>query len=413
VRAARLAAGLAQRDLVFDGCSAAYVSRIESGARRPSLQVLRHFARLVGVSEDYLATGATDAPDTSDPIFDADIALRLGDRDAARTRYEAVAADPATPRQAARAQAGLGRMALEEGDAELAQELLEAALETDALDRLDAAGAADQLGRSYALRGRFVDAAAIFGRMLEEARSEGDPVLEQRFTILLANTYVDAGHFGRAEELLASVLDESREALDPVARARIYWSQSRLYSTKGDTELAAHFARLTLGTLEHSEHTAFAARALLLLAHIENDRGNAQRALSLADEGLPALQAAGAGMEEAMLLLERARALAALGEEQEAAAIALRVTARVRDVHPTIAARAYATAAQVLRSLDERERALELYELAAELVVTDDRHAADVWTAIGELHEEAGRSDEALAAFKRALSAKPASAVRR
>jgi tetratricopeptide (TPR) repeat protein len=375
--------------------------------------VLRHFARLLGVSEDYLATGTTDAPDTSDPIFDADVALRLGDRDAARARYEAVAAAPATPRQAARAQAGLGRMAQEDGDPTRAQELLEAALESDALDRLDAAGAADQLGRSYALQGRFVDAAAIFGRMLEEARREGDPVLEQRFTILLANTYVDAGHFGRAEELLASVLDDSREALDPVARARVYWSQSRLYSTKGDTELAAHFARMTLGTLDQSEHTAFAARALLLLAHIENDRGNAQRALSLSDEGLPALQAAGARMEEAMLLLERARALAALGEEQEAAAIALRVTSRVREVHPTIAARAYATAAQVLRSLDERERALELYELAAELVAADDRHAAEVWTAIGELHEEAGRSGEALAAFKRALSATPAAAVHR
>ena len=52
-------------------------------------------------------------------------------------------------------------------------------------------------------------------------------------------------------------------------------------------------------------------------------------------------------------------------------------------------------------------------EVYRELLATDDRHAADVWTAIGELHEEAGRPDEALAAFKHALSAKPSAAVRR
>jgi tetratricopeptide (TPR) repeat protein len=413
VRDARRTAGLAQRDLVFDGCSAAYVSRIESGARRPSLQVLRHFARVLGVSEDYLATGATDLPDASDPVFEADVALRLGDRERARALYELTAAAPASAREAARAHAGLGRMALEEGDATAAQELLEEALDSGALDRLDSAGAADQLGRSYALQGRFVDAAAVFGRVLVDARRDGDPVLVQRFTILLANTYVDAGNFGKAEELLASVLDDAREALDPAARARVYWSQSRLYSSKGDAELAAHFARLTLGTLDQTEHTALAARALLLLAHIENDRGDHERVLALVDEGLPALQAAGATIDEAMLLLERARALAALGDPEQAAAIALRVTTRLRDVQPSAAARAYATAAQVLRQLDEPERALELYELAAELLATDDRHAADVWTAIGELHEEAGRPDEALAAFKHALSAKPSAAVRR
>jgi tetratricopeptide (TPR) repeat protein len=413
VHEARRTAGLAQRDLVFDGCSAAYVSRIESGLRRPSLQVLRHFARVLGVSEDYLATGATDLPDTSDPIFEADVALRLDDRERARALYEAAAAAPASAREAARALAGLGRMALEEGDATHAQTLLEEAVDSGALDRLDGAGAAEQLGRSYALQGRFVDAAAVFGRVLNDAHLDGDPVLAQRFTILLANTYVDAGNFGKAEELLASILDDARETLDATARARVYWSQSRLYSSKGDAELAAHFARLTVGTLDHTEHTALAARALLLLAHIENDRGDHERVLSLVEEGLPALQATGATIEETMLLLERARALAALDQAEEAAAIALRVTARLGDARPSSAARAYATAAQVFRQLDDPARALELYELAAELLATDDRHAAEVWTAIGELHEEAGRSDEALAAFKRALSAKPTTAVRR
>lgn len=57
LRAARVAAGLSQRKLAFDGCSPAYISRLESGDRIASLQVLRELGRRLGVSADYLATG--------------------------------------------------------------------------------------------------------------------------------------------------------------------------------------------------------------------------------------------------------------------------------------------------------------------------------------------------------------------
>ena len=59
LREAREAAGLSQRDLSFSGCSAAYISRIEAGTRIPSLQLLREMGRRLGVTEDYLATGAS------------------------------------------------------------------------------------------------------------------------------------------------------------------------------------------------------------------------------------------------------------------------------------------------------------------------------------------------------------------
>jgi transcriptional regulator with XRE-family HTH domain len=52
VRSARLAAGLTQKD-VADECgkvSSAYISRIESGTRRPSVEVLLGMSRAIGVS---------------------------------------------------------------------------------------------------------------------------------------------------------------------------------------------------------------------------------------------------------------------------------------------------------------------------------------------------------------------------
>src|SRR5215207_4589433 len=58
LKEARERAGLSQRQLSFSGCSPAYISRIEAGDRIPSLQLLRELGKRLGVSEDYLATGA-------------------------------------------------------------------------------------------------------------------------------------------------------------------------------------------------------------------------------------------------------------------------------------------------------------------------------------------------------------------
>lgn len=70
IRQARLARGLSQRTLAFDGCSPAYLSHIEKGKRRPSLQLLRELARRLDVSPDYLETGAETSANDSAVGFD-------------------------------------------------------------------------------------------------------------------------------------------------------------------------------------------------------------------------------------------------------------------------------------------------------------------------------------------------------
>jgi len=47
LKRARVAAGMSQRQLAFPGCSPAYISRVESGDRIPSLQILRELGRPV------------------------------------------------------------------------------------------------------------------------------------------------------------------------------------------------------------------------------------------------------------------------------------------------------------------------------------------------------------------------------
>ena len=56
LREARLQAGLSQRELSEPGVSYAYISRIESGMRTPSVKVLRQLAPKLGVSVTWLET---------------------------------------------------------------------------------------------------------------------------------------------------------------------------------------------------------------------------------------------------------------------------------------------------------------------------------------------------------------------
>ena len=405
LREARNAAGLTQRQLSFEGCTAAYVSRIEAGARVPSLQILREFAKRLDVSTDYLATGSKAEGPSSD-LLEAEVALQLGDERRATELYEAARAEADSPASLARAQLGLGRLALRRGELPQGIGLLEEALDSGELAPGDASAAANALGRSYATQSRFEEAFALFERFLDEARRRGDHFEQVRFALLLANAYIDHGEFGRAQATLGEVLDQARQMIDPMFRASLYWSQSRVHLEQGEPDRAAEYAQLAIATLKASEQTLAAARALLLLAFIENDRGDPQAALELVDEGEPIVVAAGETTDAAMFTIERARALSALGEGEEAVTLLLGIVPRLNAAAPRDAARAYSTIADVFRRQGEAARALELYELAVEQAPTANRYVAEALTAMAEIYEEQGDAQKALELLKQALAAR-------
>src|SRR5438046_10613919 len=75
----RVARGFSQRDLSSPGVSYAYISRIEAGARTPSVKALRKLAQKLGVSVEYLETGRDIREvDAREPkLADAELELRL------------------------------------------------------------------------------------------------------------------------------------------------------------------------------------------------------------------------------------------------------------------------------------------------------------------------------------------------
>src|SRR3954470_8926846 len=93
LRRLRLDRAFSQRDLSSPGVSYAYISRIEAGARTPSVKALRMLAAKLGVSVEYLETGR-DLRDTDERelrIADAELELRLAENvEAAESKLKAI-----------------------------------------------------------------------------------------------------------------------------------------------------------------------------------------------------------------------------------------------------------------------------------------------------------------------------------
>ncbi len=405
LRDARTRAGLTQRQLSFPGCTPAYISRIEAGARVPSLQLLRKLGDRLGVSADYLAIGKESVPAETDFVGDALLALRLGDEDRAIEVLTEAVGRTGT-RDELRAHAGFGQIAFKRGDHAAAIDHFEQALARPGLDGAERAAAVEALGRAYALSGEAESAISLFEQALASAEQREDLIERLRFGVLLANALIDSGSLGRAEELLGGALAASANDADPLTHVRLWWAQSRLHSFKGESELAARYARLALDVLEQTEHVTYAARAHQLLAHIEIDRGRAEQALDLLESGYPLIVASGNKFEKAIFELERARALARLGRQEEAAAAAMQTTSTLAEASPVDAGRAYALVAEVYEELGDAARARELYELAAEILSATDRYRVHVLSRLAALLEAQGRTEAALALLKQALETK-------
>jgi tetratricopeptide (TPR) repeat protein len=403
LREARERAGLSQRQLSFPGCSPAYISRIEAGDRIPSLQLLREMGKRLGVSEDYLATG-TERHDENAVLVEAEINLRLDERDEAAKLYGEALRQATSSDEQARALAGLGQLAYREGKPREAIARLEEARAVGRVDLADYPSWADTLGRSYALVDQLDAAASLFESSLNSAEKRHDGVEAIRFAVLLANALIDKTDFDAAEQLLARIV-ELTDSSDPVVRARLYWSQSRLAAAQEDHHRAARYARHALDLLELTEQTYYTAQAHQLLAHIELDRQQPRDALDLLEKGLDLLADNGTPVDVALFKLEEARALIQLDRPEEAASLALEAAGLLSDASPYDSGRGYAVVADVYAELGDTSKAIEVYELAAERMSSHpSRYLMETYEKLAALLESSGRQDDALGVLKKAVA---------
>jgi tetratricopeptide (TPR) repeat protein len=405
LRQARLDAGMSQRQLSFPGCTAAYISRIETGDRVPSLQMVHELAGRIGVAPGWLATGVEERQRELD-LVDAEIALRLGDADEAARLYRARLA-PSDPARAA-ALAGLGQIALAAERPAEAVRLLEQALEEQRFELLADPAAVEALGRAHAALGALEEAIGLFARALDAAREAEAPLEQLRFGVLLANALIDHGTYRDAERTLAETLHVSTELRDPLAEARVLWSQSRLHVLRGKPELAARYAQRTLSILERTENRSYVGLAHHLLAYARIEAGEHEEALDLLETGRALVGDDLVPRLNALFSLEEARALVGAGRPPEAARAAARALALIESLDPQDRGRTLVSLGDVFAAAGDLERARELYEAGVELHAEQGKPYVQVAARkLAQLLEDEGDTAGALALLKRAMSAVP------
>jgi transcriptional regulator with XRE-family HTH domain len=410
LRRLRHARGLSQRDLAEPGVSYAYISRIEAGARQPSVKALRKLAPKLGVSVEYLETGSElSAQDVRElRLGEAELKLRLEhETGQAEAEFRALLAESelvGDAEAASRARLGLGEAAARRGDFAVAIAELEAACATSVLSPLAYADVFATLARAYSAAGRPDRAVALLEDCLRQVREQApeDLAAEVRYASYLSYALSDLGQIERAREVVGDALERAQQAPDPYSRVRLYWSLARLALIDGKPRLALRQIWRAIGLLEATEDTRQLARAHLSCGEILIDDGRAEQAgthLELAEKLLGG-QADAADL--GWLWSEQARHAARLGDSERAAERAGRALAILQGADPLKRARAHAALAEA--KVEDLAAAETEFARAVELLESERRwqEAAAVCRAWADALRRAGRDAEALDVLDRA-----------
>ncbi|MEZ0579092.1 helix-turn-helix domain-containing protein [Nocardioides sp. MH1] len=416
VRSARLARGWTQSDLAGDTLSIGYLSRIETGTRRPTLSVLEVIAERLGTTVDALLHGATSAEYK-------EIRLGLDYAELALQNGEVVDAELQARQFLTRAERASHQDLVDHGRYLVARvleaggQLDEAITEFEAL--LDGASglAAIRFGialsRCYREVGDLVLATEVGERLRPVIEDGGlehtDEGVQLAMTVALA--YIERGDLSRAARICTSAIRVAEEKASPTARSTAYWNTSIVYSERGDTETALALAGRALALLGEGQDVRNLARLRLELGRLQLslDPPDVHAALDQIRRGNRDLRSTSASAgERAQGEVVLARALLLDGRLEEAEEVARSAQEETPDGASLGMADALIVHGEALAELGRREESVASYHRAAEVLQQlggSDRWVAQAWCELAELLERAGEMEAARAALKGAAAA--------
>ncbi|HEX6491625.1 MAG TPA: helix-turn-helix transcriptional regulator [Gaiellaceae bacterium] len=412
LRRLRLERSLSQRELSSPGVSCAYISRIEAGARRPSVKALRQLARKLHVSVEYLETGSDlrEVDERELRLDNAELELRLAD-DPARSEQmlEAISVESQAAgdqASALRAEAALGLLAARRGNNLLAVERLErvTASELSSPARRPAVYAA--LGQAYAALGQPGRAVELYERCLDEVAAEAPEDVSNRllFATHVAYALAELGQPARAGTLLEEAIARAGDDVgDPYTRVRRYWSLARLHELAGEAAAALVYVRRAVALLEVSEDSLQLARARLLCGTILLMQGKTDEAGSQLEAAERLFGARPEPLDLGNLRIEQAKRAALRGQMQEAERLAREGLAALADDHPAERGVALGVLGGALAEQGKAE-AEAIFEEAAKLLEEHGRHVerTAAYRTWARFLRRAGRDSEALDVLDRA-----------
>jgi transcriptional regulator with XRE-family HTH domain len=413
IKSARVAAGLTQPVLADSDVSVAYLSRIESGQRRPSPELLASLAQRLGVTLDYLVLGEgwEDARRLELQLDHAELSLVGGDADNALADAREVLAAPGLEALFG----GVSRAryveaaALDTLGSPAATTAFEHLLgsELDSAIRLKSATALCRIWREQGQLDRAIACAqATMADVPPEVLGSEEGI---RLSVTLAAAYFLAGRTEEAAELCDRAIAEAERLSSPVARASAYWNASVIRSKSGDMTDALALAKRALHLLENTERVRDIGRLRVQLGEImlRSDPPrieDAKEQLRIADLELDWSDASPTDAARSGLL--RAQALFLEGDTHQARGRAEEVLAISGIDMPLVTVEALILLGQVAWTTGEREEAHRWYREAITVLtgVGADREAGQVWFELGSLADQAGLADEARDAYRRAAA---------
>jgi len=414
LRRLRVERGLSQRELSGPGVSYAYISRIAAGGRRPSVKALRTLAPELGVSAEYLVTGADlrDVDEREFRLFDAELQLRLDDEPAAAERTLLGILDEATKAGditgATRARVALGMAAARRGEYAEAIERFEEALESGLVSAVARPEVYSALGRAYAARGSMRRAADLFERCLDEVRASGDAntAAHVRFATDLSYALTDLGFFERANTVLDEALEQAEALEDPYTRVRLYWSIGRLETLRGQAGAGLESLRRAIALLEATEDVLHLAKTHLLCAWSFNGSGRAQEARPHLERAERLFGPQADGLDRAYVRTEQAKCAAELGQADDAVAYAQDALDVLGNADPHEQGGALFALALGLSLKGDAAGAEDAFRRSADLLEEhgQPRECAEALRAWAKFLREAGRESEALDVLERAAA---------
>jgi transcriptional regulator with XRE-family HTH domain len=415
IRALRVAKGWTQTDLAGGDISVGYVSRIESGQRRPNAAVLDDLASRLGVPADHLLRGVSARE------FD-EIKLMLDFAELSLESGESIEAE-------ARAREGLdraGRTSQEEL-AQRARYLLARALEgqgqlDDAIIELEPLVASKSggllrvncaiaLSRCFRESGDLTKAIEVGERVLDQlAGTPLDSADEAvQMAVTLAAAYYERGDAGQAVRTCRKAVTKAETLTSATARASAYWNASMMEAFQGSVSDAVPLAERALALLSEGQDSRNVARLRTQLGSMQlrldpPDVKEAQHNLELAARELEESSAGSVDIARNDVALARAHFLD--GNTGKAREMSSFVHLTVRETAPILAADAKTLEGQAAAQDGRTAVAADAYREAVFILtgIGADRGAAQLWFELAGLLEEIGEFDAARDAYRSAAA---------
>lgn len=411
LKSARVAAGLTQGVVALGHLSVGYLSRIESGQRRPDVDMLDAIATRLDLDHDDLLANEESDESTvvEQPVLDfAEIAVGLGDAKTALDHLDTLDTDQLSPSDVMRVELVRAQAFEATGDLNAAIDTLER-IEPEVRDAHQRLQVGIVISRCYRELGEYSDAIRSGEGALAGATKLGLEACDEsvQLSVTVASAYFERGDRDRAVRICRRAVATAEGLGSTTSRASAYWNASVMSMEQGHVSDAVPMARRALALLNEGSDdrnlTGLLTQVGLMELRLDPPAVDQARGhLSEAQEGMQLSHTPPTQALWARLGLARCALLdGALHEAEDA-------VASVRDeadgFSPILDADALLLSAQVADAKGDLEgaRAHLLNAVHKMTAAGNDRAAAERWMDLAALLESVHEWEAAKDAYRAA-----------